>query len=52
MPLVAESAAYQFERYRDLLDEFAFGQMSYEEFAARKRRRERGTNENHDWEDE
>jgi hypothetical protein len=52
MPLVAESAAYQFEQYWDLLDEFAFGQMSNEEFAARIRRRKRGTNENQDWEDE
>lgn len=49
---VAKDARTRYAEYRDILEPFAFGEMGYSEFAARIRRRSKGQNENHDWEDE
>jgi hypothetical protein len=48
---VAEDAASRFEEYKDLLAGFVADDTGYEEFAARVRRRERGLNEDSDWEE-
>ena len=40
-----------FEEYKDLLAAFVADDTAYEEFAARVRRRERGLNEDSDWEE-
>ncbi len=37
-----------FDRYKDLLELYAYGRMGYREFSARLRRREQGINENND----
>lgn len=42
----------RFDAYRDLLERFAFGDMSYHSFVARIRRRENGSNEDTDVEPE
>jgi hypothetical protein len=47
VPKIAGEARAKFDDYQDLL--FAFGHMSYEEFAARVRRRSQGLNEDADW---
>jgi hypothetical protein len=48
LPQILPEARSRFERYRDLLDAYARGDMSYEEFAARVRRRQQGVDEDHD----
>jgi hypothetical protein len=48
---VAEDASSRFEEYKDLLASFVADDTGYEEFAARVRRRERGLNEDSDWEE-
>lgn len=45
------AARPKFNANRDLLERFVTRDMSYKEFSARIRRRERGTNEDHDWPD-
>lgn len=40
----------RYDEYQDLLSDWAYEQMSYDQFAARVRRRESGQNEDHDWE--
>ena len=49
LPSLLPEARDRFAEYKDLLEEFASGSMSYEEFAARSRRREQGEPEDHDW---
>jgi hypothetical protein len=51
LPAIAEGARSRFDEYRDLLTDFVSGALSYDEFAARVRRRQSGTNEDHDWEE-
>jgi len=48
LPKVLPEARARFEQYRDLLDAYARGNMPYEEFAARVRRRQKGVDEDHD----
>jgi hypothetical protein len=48
---VAGDARSRFEEYKDLLAAFVADDTAYEEFAARVRRRERGLNEDSDWEE-
>ena len=50
MPLVAVDARDKFDTYKDLLSAFASGDMAYEEFAARVRRRRDGVEEDNDFE--
>ena len=50
LPKILPEARDKFDDYKDLLGAFADGSMDYEEFAARVRRREQGTNEDSDWE--
>lgn len=49
LPNILDDAHDRFTANRDLLEPFASGKYSYAEFAARVRRREQGTNEDHDW---
>lgn len=51
LPKVLPAACERFEEYEDLVTEFAYGDMEYDEFAARVRRRNAGTNEDFDEED-
>lgn len=48
LPRVLPDARLRFEQYRDLLNSYAIGDMPYEEFAARVRRRQQGVDENSD----
>jgi hypothetical protein len=48
LPKILEEARERYLQNKDLLEQFAGG-MDYAEFAARVRRREAGTNEDHDW---
>ena len=48
LPQILPQARERFDEYKDLLDEFA-GSMSYEEFAARVRRRSDGVDEDKDY---
>jgi hypothetical protein len=48
LPQVLPDARLRFEQYRDLLNSYAIGDMPYEEFAARVRRRQQGVDENSD----
>lgn len=48
LPRVLPDARSRFDQYRDLLDSYARGDMPYEEFAARVRRRQQGVDEDHD----
>lgn len=41
-------ARRRFDEYKDLLSRYAYGEIQYKEFAARIRRRENGTNEDND----
>jgi hypothetical protein len=50
LPLVLPAARTKFDDYKDLLTAYCQEGMSYEEFAARVRRRFDGTNEDGDWE--
>jgi len=52
LPAELTNAKERFDQYRDLLENYAFDGMAYQEFSARVRRREQGTNEDHDWPDE
>jgi hypothetical protein len=52
LPKVLPEARSRFEQHRDLLDAYARGNMPYEEFAARVRRRQKGVDEDHDPEEE
>lgn len=51
LPSVLVRARPKFEEYRDLLKAFGDGDMHFDEFAARVRRRSEGTNEDSDWAD-
>lgn len=48
LPKILPGARARFEENRDLLDAYARGNMHYEEFAARVRRRQQGVEEGHD----
>jgi hypothetical protein len=48
LPRVLPAARDRFEAFRDLLTQYASGDKSYAEFAARVRRRQQGTNEDSD----
>lgn len=48
LPKVLPEARERFEKYKDLLEAFSFGEMPYHEFAARVRRRSEGKNEDFD----
>jgi hypothetical protein len=48
LPKVAPAARAKFDSYKDLLSSFAFRMSSYDEFAARVRRRSQGENEDFD----
>ena len=50
LPQILPEARKRFDEYQDLLDDFASGMRSYEEFAARVRRRSEGVDEDRDWE--
>lgn len=50
LPAVLPAARTKFEQHKDLLIAYCHEGMSYEEFAARVRRRYDGTNEDGDWE--
>lgn len=52
LPEELPNAKERFDEYRDLLVGYVFENMPYAEFSARVRRREEGTNEDHDWPDE
>ena len=52
LPKVLPEARERFKEYKDLLADFGRGAMAYPEFAARVRRRSRGTNEDNDWDDD
>ena len=52
LPEELPAARDRFQNYSDLLESYALGDMPYVEFAARVRRREQGTTEDHDWPDE
>jgi hypothetical protein len=45
LPNIASAARAKFEAHKDLLTRYAFGEITYEEFAARVLRRWRGENE-------
>jgi hypothetical protein len=46
LPTIAAGARARFDAFRDLLEPFARGVMTYREFAARVIRRDRGGNDN------
>jgi len=52
LPKILPEARSRFDLYRDLLEAYARGNMPYEEFAARVRRRQLGVDEDHDDPDE
>jgi hypothetical protein len=52
LPKILPEARSRFEENRDLLDAYARGNMTYEEFAARVRRRQQGVEEGHDPEED
>lgn len=52
LPKVLPAARERFREHRDLLTAFVSGDISYKAFAAKVRRREDGTNEDHDWDDD
>jgi hypothetical protein len=47
---VADAARERFDAYKDLLEAFVSHDIPYDEFAARVRRRQSGSNEDRDWE--
>lgn len=49
LPKILPEARDRFDDYKDLLGDFADGNMSYKEFSARARRRLEGKNEDSDW---
>lgn len=51
LPGLIHSQRTVFDDFKDLLRAFGTGDMPYEEFAARVRRRIAGTNEDHDWDE-
>lgn len=52
LPSALPEARTRFDEYKDLTEGFATGDMSYKEFAARVRRRTKGSNEDSDWDEE
>ena len=52
LPEDLPTARKRFDNHRDFLRSFVFEGMPFREFAARVRRREQGTNEDHDWPDD
>jgi hypothetical protein len=48
LPKIADNAREKFDEYKDLLDGFVNGGMSYEEFVGRAARRDRGESEDFD----
>jgi hypothetical protein len=51
LPTVLPKHREKFDEYKDLVQDFAGGSMSYPEFAARVRRRREGVDEDSDWVD-
>ena len=49
LPRLLPNARHRFDEYNDLISAFASGDMNYEEFAARVRRRSQGLFEDGDW---
>lgn len=49
LPAVAAEARARFEEFKDLLELYGSGEMSYSEFAARSRRRSQGADEDSDF---
>lgn len=52
LPKILPAARERFREHRDLLAAFGSGDIPYKTFAAKVRRREDGTNEDHDWDDD
>ena len=52
LPKVLPAARERFDDFKDLLEDFGNGEMGYDEFAARVRRREAGVDEDADWEED
>lgn len=52
LPAVVDEAAAKIAKYRDLLWPYANGEMGYQEFSGRVRRRSLGQNEDGDWANE
>jgi len=52
LPKILPNARSRFDRYRDLLEPYGRGDMPYEEFAARVRRRQLGVDEDSDTNDD
>jgi hypothetical protein len=50
LPKILPEARDRFDDYKDLLGDFGSGDMPYEEFSARARRRSKGKDEDSDWE--
>ncbi len=51
LPNILPEARKRFDDYKDLLGPFGSGDMLYDEFAARTRRRSEGKDEDSDWDD-
>jgi len=51
LPKVLPEAREKFKDYKDLIGGFVYDEMNYREFAARVRRRSKGSNEDNDWEE-
>jgi hypothetical protein len=49
LPNILPEARVRFDEYKDLLQAFGSGEMRYESFAARARRRLEGRDEDSDW---
>jgi len=49
LPKILSDSREKFNKYNDLLTDFAIGNIKYKEFSARVRRRSEGKNENSDW---
>lgn len=52
IPEELPEARERFDRFKDLFSDYAFGEISYNTFAAKIRRRENGTNEERDEDDQ
>ena len=49
LPQILPAARERFEKFKDLLAQYADGSMGYPEFAGRARRRASGVDEDADW---
>jgi hypothetical protein len=52
IPEELPAAREKFDKYKDLLTDYAYGELGYKGFAAKIRRRENGTNEDRDDEEQ